>query len=42
MGQFRDSILEFSFRYMGILWSTCAKRIYNRTFEIRRVEWNLQ
>ena len=36
MGQSRDSILEFSIRDMGILWSTCAERIYNRTFEIRR------
>ena len=42
MGQFRDSILEFSFRDMGQLWSTCVKRIYYRTFEIRRVEWNRQ
>ena len=36
MGQSRDSILEFSICDMGILWSTCAERIYNRTFEIRR------
>ena len=42
MGLVGYTFLEFGIRDMGILWSTCAERIYNRTFEIRRVEWNRQ
>ena len=42
MGTCRNTVLEFSIRYMGQLWSTCIKRIYIGTFEIRRVEWNPQ
>lgn len=42
MGLVGYTFLEFGLRDMGILWSTCAERIYNRTFEIRRVEWNRQ
>ena len=36
MGLVGCTFLEFGLRDMGILWSTCAERIYNRTFEIRR------
>lgn len=42
MGLVGYTFLEFSLRDMGQLWSTCVKRIYYRTFEIRRVEWNRQ
>ena len=42
MGLVGYTFLEFGLRDMGILWSTCVERIYNRTFEIRRVEWNRQ
>ena len=42
MGLVGYTFLEFGLRDMGQLWYACFKRIYYRTFEIRRVEWNRQ
>ena len=36
----RNINMEFIICYLGIIWYACVKRVYNRTFKIRKVYGN--